>query len=68
MPARPPSEPPQGNRRGDGTVYYLFSPPACRPTLRVHATSRNTACRLDHKSGHAHRGRRAGSAHRLALC
>jgi hypothetical protein len=27
------------HRRGDGTVYYLFSPPACPPTLRVHATS-----------------------------
>ena len=27
------------HRRGDGTVYYLFAPPACHPTLRVHATS-----------------------------
>ena len=29
------------HRRGDGTVYYLFSPrpPACRPAPRVHATS-----------------------------
>ena len=38
VPARPPSERPN-HRRGDGTVYYLFSPPACHPTLRVHATS-----------------------------
>jgi hypothetical protein len=34
-----PARPLASHRRGDGTVYYLFSPPACHPTLRVHATS-----------------------------
>ena len=66
MPARPPSEPPQGNRRGDGTVYYLFSPLAYHPTLCVHATSAIQPG-LDHTVSQAMpTAPRAGSVHRLA--